>query len=162
MARITVEDCLDHVDNRFDLTLLASKRARSLVMTAKDPKVAWENDKATVVALREIAAGYTDFSEPKVEEEVFITPSDLAQDEVASEEVASDEVASEEVASEEVVSTDVQSNELSEGSAESGDVVDQADINASVEETSTEEVSVLASAENISMEQADSSDGKDA
>ena len=56
MARITVEDCLAHVDNRFDLVLLASRRARQLV-NGVDPLVPWENDKATVVALREIAEG---------------------------------------------------------------------------------------------------------
>ena len=56
MARITVEDCLDNVDNRFDLVLLASRRARQLV-NGVDPLVPWENDKATVVALREIADG---------------------------------------------------------------------------------------------------------
>jgi len=56
MARITVEDCLENVDNRFDLVLLATKRARQLVRGA-DPKVGWENDKPTVVALREIAEG---------------------------------------------------------------------------------------------------------
>jgi DNA-directed RNA polymerase subunit omega len=56
MARITVEDCLDRVDNRFDLVLLACKRARQLTRGV-DPLVAWENDKATVVALREIADG---------------------------------------------------------------------------------------------------------
>jgi DNA-directed RNA polymerase subunit omega len=56
MARITVEDCLVHVDNRFDLVLLASRRARQLV-NGVDPLVPWENDKPTVVALREIAEG---------------------------------------------------------------------------------------------------------
>ena len=56
MARITVEDCLANVDNRFDLVLLASRRARQLV-NGVDPLVPWENDKATVVALREIAEG---------------------------------------------------------------------------------------------------------
>ncbi len=56
MARITVEDCLAHVDNRFDLVLLASRRARQLV-NGVDPLLPWENDKATVVALREIADG---------------------------------------------------------------------------------------------------------
>ncbi|MDX1344781.1 MAG: DNA-directed RNA polymerase subunit omega [Sedimenticolaceae bacterium] len=56
MARITVEDCLDHVDNRFDLVLLATKRARQLA-AGVDPLVPWENDKPTVVALREIAEG---------------------------------------------------------------------------------------------------------
>lgn len=54
MARITVEDCLEHVENRFKLVLLASRRARQLVRGV-EPLVAWENDKPTVVALREIA-----------------------------------------------------------------------------------------------------------
>ena len=57
MARITVEDCLDHVDNRFDLVLLATKRARQLAFGTAEPLVPWENDKPTVVALREIAEG---------------------------------------------------------------------------------------------------------
>jgi len=55
MARVTVEDCLSKVDNRFQLVLMASKRARQLAMGA-EPLVPWENDKPTVVALREIAA----------------------------------------------------------------------------------------------------------
>ncbi|HEB96048.1 MAG TPA: DNA-directed RNA polymerase subunit omega [Sedimenticola thiotaurini] len=59
MARVTVEDCLEHVDNRFDLVLLAAKRARQLT-NGVDPLVPWENDKATVVALREIAEGLVD------------------------------------------------------------------------------------------------------
>ncbi len=56
MARITVEDCLEHVENRIDLVLLATKRARQLA-AGVDPLVPWENDKPTVVALREIAEG---------------------------------------------------------------------------------------------------------
>jgi len=54
MARLTVEDCLDHVDNRFELVLIAAKRARQLAMGA-DPLVPLDNDKPTVLALREIA-----------------------------------------------------------------------------------------------------------
>jgi DNA-directed RNA polymerase subunit omega len=54
MARITVEDCLEHVDNRFDLVLLAARRARQIAQGA-DPLVPAENDKPTVIALREIA-----------------------------------------------------------------------------------------------------------
>lgn len=54
MARITVEDCLDKVDNRFQLVLVAAKRARQL-SHGVEPLVEWENDKPTVVALREIA-----------------------------------------------------------------------------------------------------------
>lgn len=56
MARITVEDCLQNVDNRFQLVLVATKRARQLSRGA-DGKLPWENDKATVLALREIADG---------------------------------------------------------------------------------------------------------
>ena len=56
MARITVEDCLEKVDNRFHLVRVASKRARQ-IMNGKEPTLEWDNDKATVVALREIAAG---------------------------------------------------------------------------------------------------------
>jgi len=59
MARITVEDCLENVDNRFELVLLATKRARQLLAGA-EPLLEWGDDKATVVALREIAAGKVD------------------------------------------------------------------------------------------------------
>ncbi|TAK73743.1 MAG: DNA-directed RNA polymerase subunit omega [Gammaproteobacteria bacterium] len=68
MARVTVEDCLRNVKNRFELVLLASKRARQL-MRGKEAKVDWDNDKPTVVALREIAAGYTDFTHHPEEHE---------------------------------------------------------------------------------------------
>lgn len=57
MARVTVEDCLDNVDNRFELVMVATKRARQIANTAQEPLVEWDNDKATVVALREIAEG---------------------------------------------------------------------------------------------------------
>ncbi|OED39173.1 DNA-directed RNA polymerase subunit omega [Chromatiales bacterium (ex Bugula neritina AB1)] len=56
MARVTVEDCLEHVDNRFELVLQAAKRARKISLGA-EPMVAMENDKPTVIALREIAKG---------------------------------------------------------------------------------------------------------
>ena len=58
MARVTVEDCLEHVDNRFELVMLASKRAREIAIRGAQPMVEWDNDKPTVVALREIAAGF--------------------------------------------------------------------------------------------------------
>jgi len=60
MARVTVEDCLKHVDNRFELVMLASKRARQLANNGRKPQVAEENDKPTVLALREIAEGVVD------------------------------------------------------------------------------------------------------
>lgn len=63
MARVTVEDCLPQVTSRFQLVLKASDLARKFIKGTVDPKVGWENDKATVVALREIAAGNTSIKE---------------------------------------------------------------------------------------------------
>lgn len=57
MARITVEDCLKNIPNRFELILVSSKRARQLAMGERNSALEWENDKPTVVALREIAEG---------------------------------------------------------------------------------------------------------
>ena len=59
MARITVEDCLTNVDNRFELVLTATRRARQIAHGA-ETLVEEENDKPTVIALREIAAGHID------------------------------------------------------------------------------------------------------
>jgi len=56
MARVTVEDSLENVGNRFDLVLIASKRARNISMGA-EPMLSADNDKPTVIALREIADG---------------------------------------------------------------------------------------------------------
>ena len=81
MARITVDDCLEHVENRFDLVLLASRRARQISQGA-DPLVPAENDKPTVIALREIAenlinASSMDEMEAKAEIEKISTDDDL-------------------------------------------------------------------------------------
>lgn len=73
MARLTVEDCLDYVDNRFDLVLVATRRARQLAMGA-DPLLPVDNDKPTVLALREIA-------ENLINEEV-LTQAIIRQDDV--------------------------------------------------------------------------------
>ncbi|WP_106476835.1 DNA-directed RNA polymerase subunit omega [Phytohalomonas tamaricis] len=62
MARVTVEDCLENVENRFQLVMIATKRSRQLARGTRNPHVGWENDKATVVALREIAEGHIDAS----------------------------------------------------------------------------------------------------
>ncbi|HCC43727.1 MAG TPA: DNA-directed RNA polymerase subunit omega [Gammaproteobacteria bacterium] len=71
MARVTVEDCLENVENRFELVMVSSKRARQIATEGKDPLVAIENDKPTVLALREIAEGHINASilnEPTQEE----------------------------------------------------------------------------------------------
>ena len=57
MARVTVEDAVKQVGNRFDLVLVAARRARQLSVQGKDPLVDEENDKPTVIALREIEEG---------------------------------------------------------------------------------------------------------
>lgn len=66
MARITVEDCLKFVDNRFELVRIASIRARQLAKGGLS-LVDSEHDKPTVLALREIAAGYVNFPEEKAD-----------------------------------------------------------------------------------------------
>jgi len=78
MARVTIEDCLENVENRFELVLLATKRTRQLV-NGVEPLVPWENDKATVVALREIAEGFiTSKTVLEPEEEELSVDDELA------------------------------------------------------------------------------------
>jgi DNA-directed RNA polymerase subunit omega len=67
MARVTVEDCLDKIPNRFDLVVLAARRARDLTL-GRAPFVERENDKPTVIALREIAEGKIDLDYLSVQE----------------------------------------------------------------------------------------------
>ncbi|MGV6988567.1 DNA-directed RNA polymerase subunit omega [Testudinibacter sp. P80/BLE/0925] len=57
MARVTVQDAVEKIGNRFDLILTASRRARQLQSNAREPLVEPENDKPTVIALREIEKG---------------------------------------------------------------------------------------------------------
>lgn len=77
MARITVEDCLDNIENIFEMVLVAAKRARRIAHGA-EPMVELENDKPTVIALREIAEGHVtpaildEIEQPRTEE--FIQP----------------------------------------------------------------------------------------
>lgn len=84
MARITVEDCLTNADSRFDLVLMAARRARQLSL-GRSPLVEPENDKPTVIALREIAAGKIDRSVLEPEElHLFLTPEELAAQRASS------------------------------------------------------------------------------
>ncbi|MFC0120086.1 DNA-directed RNA polymerase subunit omega [Pseudoalteromonas xiamenensis] len=62
MARVTVEDAVEQIGNRFDLILVAARRARQIAVGGKDPMVEPENDKPTVIALREIEKGLVDSS----------------------------------------------------------------------------------------------------
>ncbi len=81
MARITVEDCLGNVDNIFELIIVAAKRARRLSNGAP-AHLDWENDKPTVLALREIAAGLVG---PEILTEADPTPADLFAAEQAND-----------------------------------------------------------------------------
>lgn len=85
MARLTVEDCLPNVDNRFHLVLVASKRARQIAMGA-DPLVSVDNDKPTVLALREISEGLVG---PEIlnekSDELNMRPSTISDDEIRQE-----------------------------------------------------------------------------
>ncbi len=83
MARITVEDCLDNIDNIFEMVLVASKRARRLAHGA-DALVELENDKPTVIALREIAEGHIT---PAILEEVEVPSSEEFLQPEAAEEI---------------------------------------------------------------------------
>lgn len=74
MARLTVEDCLDNVVNRFELVLIASQRARQLAMGA-EPLVPEDNDKPTVIALREIA-------ENLINKAILEAPEEKAMDDI--------------------------------------------------------------------------------
>ncbi|HNP37078.1 MAG TPA: DNA-directed RNA polymerase subunit omega [Woeseiaceae bacterium] len=82
MARITVEDCLDNIENIFEMVLVAAKRARRVAHGA-EPMVERQNDKPTVIALREIAAGLVT---PAILDEIETPPTeellqaDLAED----------------------------------------------------------------------------------
>lgn len=82
MARITVEDCLDHVDNRFELVMVSSKRARQLAVGGKEALLPWENDKPTVMALREIEEGLIDASILDEKEE----PEELLMESISEDE----------------------------------------------------------------------------
>lgn len=92
MARITVEDCLDYVDNRFELVIVGSKRARQLATGGKDAFVDPENDKPTVIALREIEEGFVDSSildetEEEIMEEIVIPVENTGASDTPPEEV---------------------------------------------------------------------------
>lgn len=86
MARVTVEDCLSNVDNRFQLVLVATKRARQLSLGAQ-ALVEEENDKPTVLALREIAEGHVtrDILDESIEEEILEFVTEEETEEVLSE-----------------------------------------------------------------------------
>lgn len=99
MARVTIEDCLEVVGNRFAMIAIAAKRARQIALGDADPLVSIDNDKPTVVALREIAQGYTEFD----------SRADHGDFEFSFDEVEEADV---EVASEEAVAAEAEDTEV--------------------------------------------------
>lgn len=82
MARITVEDCLDKVDNRFELVMVATKRARQIAVGGHEPLVKREGDKPTVLALRELAKGKIT---PESIQQIEDAANDFGQDDISDE-----------------------------------------------------------------------------
>ena len=116
MARITVEDCLENVENRFELVMIASRRARQLQTGGKEPMVPEDNDKPTVVALREIAAGLVDVS---ILAEAHIEPTEELSDLVEAEALRK--------ARQEITIEEAMDAELIEGDEVVGDASDVAE-----------------------------------
>ena len=130
MARITVEDCIDKFDSRFELVLVASNRARKL-HSGDEPTVQKDNDKNTVIALREIADETISADEAKqslVEEYQLVSPIN-DEDELALE------------FSDDNVEEDASIDELKENNFESESVEELEDIKESITETNDNEAS---------------------
>ena len=131
MARITVEDCIDKFESRFELVLVASNRARKL-HSGDEPTVQKDNDKNTVIALREIAdetISADEFKQSLIEEYQTVSPIN-DEDELALE--FTDENLEEE---------DASINESAENHVESESAEELEDIKESIMETNDNEVS---------------------
>lgn len=134
MARITVEDCLENVENRFELVMIASRRARQLQTGGKDPLVPQDNDKPTVVALREIAAGFINKS---ILAEAHNEPAEELRDLVEAEALRK---ARQEITIEEAMDAELIDDEDGTTAEEAKDDEESADVEeASLEEPSDDE-----------------------
>ena len=133
MARITVEDCLEQVENRFHLVRVASKRARQL-MNGKEPTLDWDNDKATVLALREVAAG-------NITEEMLIDKAVVNEDEGIFDQSEIDaEIGV-------LLNTDNAESNVNQGEIDSGSQTDTNEVSMSSENIIIEENILTGSAE---------------
>ncbi|VAX01665.1 DNA-directed RNA polymerase omega subunit [hydrothermal vent metagenome] len=136
MARVTVEDCLENVDNRFELVLVASKRARQLA-NGKPPMLEWENDKVTVMALREIAEGHINASiltEVEVEEveDEFLMGEEGEGSETTAESASGESLSSDELLASQVEALLAASNDILGGTAPIEDANTSAEPQANV------------------------------
>jgi len=131
MARITVEDCIDKFDSRFELVLVASNRARKL-HSGDDPTVQKNNDKNTVIALREIAdetISADEFKQSLIEEYQTVSP------------INDEDEFTQDFTDENVDKEDASTDELIENHVESESVEELEDIKESITETNDNEVS---------------------
>ncbi len=137
MARITVEDCLSKVKNRFELVMVASRRARQLQTGGKDPLVPEDNDKPTVVALREIAAGLVDRS---ILNEIIQEPTEELSDFVEAEALrkARQEITIEEAMDAELIGDDDDEVEPKAAAADDDDEGEAPAADAGAEESDEE------------------------
>src|SRR3569832_1934594 len=88
MARVTVEDCLDRVDNRFQLVLIATRRTRQLAKGTVQPALAWENNKPTVITKHKNTKGMVDASildQVPVEEPIHVEKTEAERAELDAE-----------------------------------------------------------------------------
>ena len=128
MARVTVEDCLEHVENRFELVMVASKRARQIQTGGKDPMVSEDKDKPTVLALREIAEQLVDASilidtaQSEAEESVAYLDAEEASAEEGAASTAKNDISIEDAMDAELVPE------------ESDDTINTADVDGEIEE----------------------------
>jgi DNA-directed RNA polymerase subunit omega len=125
MARITVEDCLENVPNRFDLVMVASRRARQLQTGGKDPMLPEDNDKPTVLALREVAAGMVDMTildEVEAQQESANELSDLVAAEALRK--AQEDISIEEAMDAELIDTgeNLEADDAGQGEVEEADL----------------------------------------
>jgi len=139
MARITVEDCLENVDNRFELVLVATRRTRQLQL-GHDPLVPEDRDKHTVIALREIAEGLVT---SEILKEVEVDTRQELEEVFAPGDGEASETPGEAVAGAVDVDSDVQdSNEVeisSEDLAALADLIESAPVAQALEAASDEE-----------------------
>ena len=127
MARITVEDCLEHVENRFELVMVASNRARQIQTGGKDPLVSEDNDKPAVLALREIA-------QKLVNSSILI---DTSQDETGENVTALDNIASAKEGAVSAPKNDISSENAMDAELvpeNAKDITNSADVNGESEE----------------------------
>lgn len=137
MARITIEDCLKRINNRFEIVSIAARRARQLSLGDSEPLVALENDKPTVLALREIADGYTHFESRDETQDVDVDSQALA-DALAMAGEEADERQDADTNDHDAVEQDAKNPDVSDMAEEVNDSADDAEADAKTADDESE------------------------